>query len=105
MQNYKRNYCANFQFFLKCRLITIVRRLFLPPRFHDFAKMPDKVYKLAKKPLPDKSVDKNLTQEFPAALVWENQLTHCLHLVLFKNNVLMTHFSLQPKKMEYILSQ
>ena len=37
-----------------------------PPWFHGFPKTPDKAYKLAKKPLPKKSMDKNVTQEFSA---------------------------------------
>ena len=39
---------------------------FFTPWFHDFEKTHDKLYKLAKKSLPDKSMDKNLTQEFSA---------------------------------------
>ena len=71
-QNYKRNHCANFHIFLKWCLVRIRSRLSSippppnPPWFHGFPKTPDKAYKLAKKPLPKKSMDKNVTQEFSA---------------------------------------
>ena len=59
MQNYKRNQCATFHIFLTCRLVTIVRKLI-------FCENISKVCRLAKKSLPNKSMYKNLTQEFSA---------------------------------------